>query len=422
MIRALVLVATLLCSALAAPAVVAQAASGAALAATASDLAGEAALSRLLAVLQDDDARAALVAALEGAIGGMTSLMADEAPPEEDALLAQRLALAGVGLADALRAEAERLWLGLVGLRDLVDRLPAPGPDERRAASALLATILATIAAALTFGAGSEAVARRLKPAADVGVLRRVGWALLALLAHLVGMALAWATGNAVALLLFSEGGQPWGTQVLYLDAFLAFGVARVALRAAANPDADREPALSLLRPQAQRVLYRSLRPVLGILVQGFLFVVPLIHLWAGFAAARPARTLVTTVAAIAALRAIWRVRRTLDATRPSLPPTALTDEPAGADAAPSAGVAEGLGSAWRTAWPPLAVLYVLYAWVVAITRPALADRIVLGGTVASLVAVLLVALGLHVLGRARLARVLLPLRAHGPAHAPAPG
>jgi small conductance mechanosensitive channel len=63
--------------------------------------------------------------------------------------------------------------------------------------------------------------------------------------------------------------------------------------------------------------------------------------------------------------------------------------------------MAAGLGSAWASLWPPLAVLYVLYAWVTALTRPALVAEVVLGGTAATGAAVLLVVAGLHLLRHA---------------------
>jgi small conductance mechanosensitive channel len=246
-------------------------------------------------------------------------------------------------------------------------------------------------------------------------------------------------------VLLFSEGWTPWTSQVLYLNAFLAFGLARVALRAVAHPRAEAEPALLSVDPRAQRAIYRSLRPVAGCLAQGFLFAVPLLELWAGFAAARPGRLLVATAAALLAFWAIRRIRRALGAARPGplapaqapppppqimasadplpgtigpppplpLPGAVVPGDPVGAPSTAPAAMAAGLGTAWASLWPLLAVLYVLYAWVTAVTRPALATGIVLGGTAATGLAVLMVVAALQLLRRAGRLSWPLPGLAH---------
>ncbi len=411
-------------------------------------LAGEAALYRLLEVLRDDAARAALVAALEASGAASEAGAADAATlgavgGAGDENLAQRLAALTLGLAADLRAQTARLWAQIATLPALAARLPAIGASERQVVAALLATVLSTVAASLATRAGASALARRLRPPPGTGAARRVGRALLALLAHAGGVLLAWAVGAALAVLLFSEGWTPWTSQVLYLNAFLAFGLARVALRAVANPRAEAEPALLSVDHRAQRAIYRSLRPVAGCLAQGFLFAVPLLELWAGFAAARPARLLVATAAALLAFWAIRRIRRALGAARPEplapaqapppqpmasadplpgtigpppplpLPGAVVPGDPVGAPSTAPAAMAAGLGSAWASLWPLLAVLYVLYAWVTAVTRPALATGIVLGGTAATGLAVLMVVAALQLLRRAGRLSWPLPGLAH---------
>lgn len=404
------------------------------------ELAGDAAIERLLAVLRDDAARAVLIERLEGLDpAGPAAGAASEAPapPGLAETLAERTAAAAARTAADLRRAV--LEVGRIG--PLAGQLRDAVAAQRTEALALLATILSTIAASLALGEWAGRIARRrIGPLTGAGPLRRTSGAAGVILLRLAAVLGAWALGYALAALVFSAGARPSAPQALYLNAFLVFGLVRVGLRAFANPDADREPAFSLLPPATQRAVFAPLRAVGGMVIQGFLFVVPLVHLWAGFAAARPARTAVATLAALVALWAIWAIARALDRSASASPVPAAAppaEEPAPAGAAPpsaepapgligppastaaagsiptsaAAGpaVARGLRSVWRSLWPPLAVIYVVYAWFVAVTRPALVEEIVLGGTILTALAIAMLLAGFGLLRRAPAVAAPLP-------------
>jgi small-conductance mechanosensitive channel len=397
-------------------------------------LAGEAAVARLIEVLRDDAARAALIAALEEAAPA-------EAPPAapdpagtgaEPPNFARDLADATAAAARDTLATLGRAWAEIRRIGRLSALARGAIDDHRAEAGALALTILCTIAVSLLTAAGAGRLNRRLRPPGDAGALRQAGRAAAALLVRLGALALAWGAGWLLAA-AFSPDGWPSEAQALYLNAFVVFGLVRLLLRAFANPDATREPALSPLDPAAQAAVFRPLRAVAGVVVQGFLFVVPLVQLWSGFALARPARTLTATLAALTALWAIRAIARALDrAPEPPHPVPAGADPPATdpllgppsepppppdaigppaptppATAAPA--LARGLGTAWRRLWPPLAVLYVAYAWWVAVTRPALVEEIVLGGTALSALALAVLLVALHLLRRTPALRAPLP-------------
>lgn len=401
-------------------------------------LTGEAALARLIEVLRDETARNALLEALEaapaaaspapsgGAAGEASTGQTAEPPNLARDLADATLAAAGEALAALRQAGAELQRIGRL------TALTGEALDSHRAEILpLLATILCTIAVALLMKAAAGRLNRHLLPPGDAGALLRIWRAGLALLVRLGGLALAWGAGWLLAA-AFAPDGWPSQAQALYLNAFAVFGLLRLLLRAFANPEAGREPALSLLDPHTQAALFRPLRAVAGVVVQGFLFVVPLVQLWGGFALARPARTLVATLAALTALWAIRAMLRALDreaaptgaptaasgaargSVLPSAPPRALAADgadPASALPAESSApmLARGLGTAWRRIWPPLAVLYVLYAWWVAVTRPAMMEEIVLGGTALTAVALAVLLGALSLLRRVPTLQAPLP-------------
>ncbi|EPX83110.1 Small-conductance mechanosensitive channel [Rubellimicrobium thermophilum DSM 16684] len=374
--------------------------------------------------------RPAPAAASQAASGGA----ADEAPAGQTAeppnlardLADATLAAAGEALAALRQAGAELQRIGRL------TALTGEALDSHRAEILpLLATILCTIAVALLMKAAAGRLNRHLLPPGDAGTLLRIWRAGLALLVRLGGLALAWGGGWLLAA-AFAPDGWPSQAQALYLNAFAVFGLLRLLLRAFANPEAGREPAFSLLDPHTQAALFRPLRAVAGVVVQGFLFVVPLVQLWGGFALARPARTLVATLAALTALWAIRAMLRALDraasptgasdaapgtatgSVLPSMPPRALAADgadPASPLPAESSApmLARGLGTAWRRIWPPLAVLYVLYAWWVAVTRPAMMEEIVLGGTALTAVALAVLLGALSLLRRVPTLQAPLP-------------
>lgn len=352
------------------------------------------AVERLLEVLRDDSARAALIARLEA---DAAQAAADAA--ETPASVAERLAETTAAAAAETAGWLSGLWREFSRFGQLADQF-GPGGEAaalaRAEAPALLLTVGSTIAVYLLLSIAVAQLARRLDPPVGAGLGRRAQGAAVVLATRLAAVALAWLAGYALAVWTGADG-RPSEAQSLYLNAFAVFGVVRSLLRAAVSPDADREPSASSLAPAAQAVVYRALRGVGGVAVYGLLFAVPLAQHWAGFAAARPVRTLAATLAALLALAAVRRIARAVDATR--------------GDRVPDHGgaVAEGAASLWRRAWPPLAVIYVLYAWLTVVLRPAEAAELLLEGTLWSAAALALLLLALRLAKGARRIEAPLP-------------
>ncbi len=353
------------------------------------------AVSRLLEVLRDETARTALIERLEAEAAPTDSATAE---PET---LAQRIAAFTADTAENLAGQFSRIGVEFTRLRFLVRQMTsADAGSYRGELLALALTILSTIAVYRLLDFGISRIARRLDPHIGAGFRQRARGAGLLVLIRIGIVALAWLVGYALAVLVFGVSGEPSTAQSLYLNAFALFGLSRAVVRLFASPKADDEPVLSLLAPGAQAIIYRSLRAVLVVLIQGLLFLVPLTQAWAGFAAARPLRTLVVTVAALTALLAIRRISKALKKVR-----GAGTGHRDGQGKV----MAEGAYSVWRRIWPPLVAAYVLYAWFVAISRPNMLEEVVLGGTLYSAASFALLLLALWLLRTAPDLRAPIP-------------
>ncbi len=361
-------------------------------------------IEQIVTILEDDAVRAALLDRLRE-----TGAPAEPEEPQPEPNVAQQLAAAMATFFRDAASEVGSIQREMTRILSLGTQLQPNGRDLGPQVLTVALTIATTIAAALAFGSVAAGIARRLAPAPDAGLVKRVQLTALAIGARLIAVALAWALGYGLAVFVFSQDNAPSQAQILYLNAFLVFGVLRVALRALANPDADREPVLSQLPATAQAVIFRNVRLVMGIVVQGFLFLIPLTQLWIGFAAVRPVRTLIATVAAIAALVAIRKIARAVDAAWNA---EAARDRATGTaedEDDTAAAMASGAQSAWRRVWPPLAIGYVLYAWFLAVTRPNIVADVVLTGTGYTVIAVLLFLAALRLMKRAPDVRAPMP-------------
>lgn len=358
----------------------------------------EEAVQRLLDVLQDDQARTALIDTLKAdpaAASATDAAAEDEPPPALAQQVAESTAAAGREVAGELARVGQQLVASLGIFQDL-----RVGGAHRVEAIQLFMTIFTTIVIGAVLMRGANIVAGRRSPPPTAGFWNRTRVTLVITALRAVGILVAWTAGYALASFVFSHTGGPSASQTLYLNAFLLFGLVRVVLRAINSPHADDEPTLSVLAPGAQAIIYRNLVTVSGIVIQGLLFVVPLTRVWIGFAAVRPMRTVVATLAAIAAVIAIRRISRALDLAR--------GDRFTGEMDAGSA-VAMGAQRTWRTIWPALALIYIAYSWFIVVTRPALIETVILRGTVYTILAVLLLLMGLRLLRSATHINVSLP-------------
>ena len=336
------------------------------------------AVQQLLMVLQDDTARAALIAQLQSQTNAVT-----EAGSETN--LARGFVDVTSAAFGTVGTEVRAIWREMSRLvsGDLNTQLASilTLPEWLLLAVSIAATILTV----LLLQRVVRPLIARLNPKTGAGAFRRIWATLIATALRIAAVAGAWAFGMVLAGTVLSGGETLFLLQSLYLNAFAAFGIARAALAAVASPDARHQPSLIAGHATIQHAVYAGLRPVLGIVMQGYLFVLPALQATAGFTTVRPVRTLVAT---LAALVAVWAIRHILRASREERPAEQVEGE--------GNAVAQGMSLAWARIWPPLALLAVGYSWVTALTRPAFAAEIVLGGVVFSALAVLLLIVALR--------------------------
>ncbi|MBI1170772.1 mechanosensitive ion channel [bacterium] len=368
------------------------------------------AIDSLLTILRDDAARQDLIARLEKIAPGAAET---PLPPvaKSDNLAQQFAAATAAAVTDSL-ATLRIVAAQLTNLGAVFKPFTGSGPEAvafRADAAALGLTILVTLLVRWLLGMVVQGLAHRLRPDRAETLLVALRRAGLVFIARLLVLTVAWLAGQTLSGLAFtpapgSQGDSLREAQSLFLNAFVVFGAFRALLRLLVSPDAQREPSISRASPDLQRAIFVRVAAVAGIVIQGFLFLIPLAQLWSGFVAARSMRTCLASLAAVVALLAIRRISGMTAAQRPAPPDPAqdATEEAA-------LRVAEGAHGVLRRIWPPLAAVYVLFVWLVAVSRPNLLQDLVLGSTIYTLVAVALLAAGLRLMRIATRLSVPLP-------------
>lgn len=350
----------------------------------------------LIDILKDDTARAALIEQLETA--GNVSATADPATAEADRTVAQQIVeevTQVVGQAGQVVSrttdEIARVTRLLGDIRfDNLSLSPKMVTLLLVAGAAILASILGKLALDL--------VIARNRITALITFRRQM--TLIALYAGLRLLSLAVTLGAGYAVALWRSGGSdPSATEAIFLTAVLAFGLCRIALRIAITPDVEHEPSFSNLAPRAQEIMYRNLRRLAAALIFSFVFLLPLVREWIGFATVRPVRTLLATILLVMAILTLRRLAKVMDAAHDQ------SDFDGGAVDVMTRGLQRG----WRAIWPPLAMFYVIYCWIVAVTRPNDLRDIVLGASIYSAAAVLLALVGLRLMRLAGRLELSLP-------------
>jgi small conductance mechanosensitive channel len=348
-------------------------------AAAASD--GSADVDALLRVLQDDKARAALIARLKG---GTTDIIA--AAPAPDISFAKRVA-------DYTGRAAEGVLAGVAGAGRIVDGL---GHVLRGAAGLNPAIVWSAIAEVAAVVAVTFAVylllrwlALRFDARWDVragmaGRVRRLALLLVAILKDALAVILAWGAGYAFALAFgangtggvgFSTAGRISFSQSLFLNAFLAVELAKVMLRLVTVPVRTHLRALPLGDTDAAYWYFWSSR-VTSLVGYAFLFVAPLLYDSGSWAAAQSVRIVTLFTATVIVVAVVLQNR---DRVRMQLRRRYSNGR---------ADMVGRLGAYLGSIWHYLVIGYVVALFVVWLANPYGALAFMVQATLKSLVAV----------------------------------
>ncbi|MEM9269232.1 MAG: hypothetical protein AAGA78_09890, partial [Pseudomonadota bacterium] len=264
----------------------------------------------LLEILKDEVARDALIATLEARAAQSAS---PDGEPEvvADPSLGRQIAEVTTGLAQSIADQATELWQGVSTAPLALMSLAQVNADL--IIEVVIDLVFVILATTLVY-----ALLRRLTrdPLRSLAVSAehrrwavRLVLAILAAIAGLVVVLLAWAAGYILTT-VFSDGfGVLEVRQSLYLNAFLVVNVLRVAVRSVLAPDS---PSLRLfaLPSTAVRRLWRFLSGSIFLVGYGYLLVVPIVNSAAGRAAGNAVGMAIALLVVLAAIRLVLRHRR----------------------------------------------------------------------------------------------------------------
>ncbi|TFL18766.1 mechanosensitive ion channel domain-containing protein [Jannaschia formosa] len=254
----------------------------------------------LAEILRDEASREALIAELERLAGAGDAVVEETTPAEIRESFTRQVAVATQGAVQSIASGASSAWaalqrapdvLGNFGQREIGILLDAFGD--------LLLVIASTIVAFVVL----RFLARRLYVRMDVragrgDVVQR--WLLLfaSVLIDAAVVVVAWAIGYGLAATVIGQFGEIAIRQSLYLNAFLAVEMVKVAVRFVVSPTG------SVLRPlpisdAGARRLYRSLNLGISMIGYGLLLIVPIVNANASFAAGNSVAAVIIILTAL---------------------------------------------------------------------------------------------------------------------------
>ncbi|MFC3124091.1 mechanosensitive ion channel domain-containing protein [Pseudoroseomonas globiformis] len=346
----------------------------------------------LIRLLEDEQARAALIARLRqgaaGTSGGAAGTEAGGLPGEPT--LARELAERTRDVAERAADGLASVRGALAGVRDGLASLTGPGLASLWALALDVALVAVGLAISYLL---LRLVAERLRGwlarrLAGQGRVRRVLAMLAALAVDMVAVLLAWGAGYVLALQVVGGATGRMGIgQTLLLNAFLFVEAVKLLLRAALAP---RHPALrpARLTGSAPAYWFRWLKRLVQLLGYTFMFVAPVLAITSP-AAAQALRVLALAVAMVGAVLIIMRSRDQLR--------RAFTARAVHGRRDALSRILALLGQVWHV----LAIFYVLALFVVWLVNPREALGFMISATAQSVAAVALGGLVLFLVGRA---------------------
>ena len=250
-----------------------------------SDASGRSDVDLLVDVLEDDAARAELLERLKAAEPGEQDNQTAEEAPElvsENAIsLGRRVALETQELAEGFAARVAAAWEGVARAPRVFDGLSGFDPSVILSTMGdLLLAILVTSGIFYVLRATAKPHFRRMGESAAqerCSAVRRIRLYLVSGILDLLIVILAWGGGYTVATLVLGEAGQIAILQTLYLNAFLAVGVVKVAARMVLSPTTARFRPLPMADRTA-RSLTNWIAVVVSLVGYGQLVAVPIIN------------------------------------------------------------------------------------------------------------------------------------------------
>lgn len=263
---------------------------------------------QLIDLLEDPEARQVLIDSLKQVAAPAESA---EAQGEEPESFGRFVAEATTEAAQTIVSSITGLWSRILAAPSAFEGLSADQVELLIEALWELARIIVTttlvyLGLRILF---RRAARRMTETAKDKGTLR-LFWVLLGVsLLDLMILFVAWGAGYLAALLLYGEVGVIGVRQSLFLNAFLAVGIAKVILRAVLAP------RLSALRfvpvsDAAARFMSRWFGIIIMVIGYGQMLIVPIVSRQASVMVGRGMSTLLALIAILIAAWVTLRSRR----------------------------------------------------------------------------------------------------------------
>jgi moderate conductance mechanosensitive channel len=230
----------------------------------------------LIEILRDDAAREALIAELER----LSEPASVEAPVAEPAVsFSRRIATITQETAQDIAEGAADAWRGLTGLPERFGDIGARELEVLVEALRDLALVIAaTVVSYFLLRSGAKIAYRRIG-ARTRNSGRIVRWFAIVIsgLIDAGVVVLAWGLGYAIAVTVIGAYGEVGLRQTLYLNAFLAVEMLKVAVRLVLSPSASELRPVAVSDEGAHR-FYRILNVAVSIAGYGLLLLVPIIN------------------------------------------------------------------------------------------------------------------------------------------------
>ncbi|MGI9487798.1 MAG: mechanosensitive ion channel domain-containing protein [Geminicoccaceae bacterium] len=354
----------------------------------------DAKLQALLDVLEDDKARAELIEKLNALTGREPK--ASEAAPAPISL-ARKAAHLTRSAAEEASSLTGQIWQDVRGFGEVISDGIDPGRLIGKHAELIgIITLTFTVLIALRL-LRRPLLARAEAEAERSGTSGSALWLAVALLIDALAAFLAFISGYGLALTVFGESGRIGVEQSLFLNGFLAVELVKTALRGAISP---RSKALRFLpiNDRTAGFAYRRSSAVISIIGYGVLVAAPLVTIGISSASGRATAVLAMTVALILTLLGIWRLKALLADKSATGAGFATDDRSAAGDRRDD--LPSHMLSILDRTWPWLTSLYAIGVFVIAVSRPAEGLPFVLGATVRSVLAIMVGAGLMALIGR----------------------
>lgn len=351
------------------------------------------AIDALLEVLQDENQRNTLIEKLKNMDATPATTNDVNAEPQDAPTFARQVANVTRATAESAYDTLQLVWRDLAGIRTV-----AGGISEQRAkriaenAPGLFGIIIVTLALLWVLTRGLGRLKRRYVNA-DTSFWGHVRIVVINAFSDLLALAVAYAGGYVIALGAF--GGGNIAVEVsLYLNAFLAAGIVRIIIRLFVLPDRPEQAIFNFSGP-VQRAIYYRVRTLSALLVYGVNAIVPITNIWISFVLGRSLQVIIVTLAAAYALYGIRKIAKKIEAEqlererleRAVTEPSSEDDDLGDLVEAASEETADATIKFWHKVWPWLGTIYVVFAYMIAITRPNLMADLVGSATLKTLIA-----------------------------------